>query len=189
MKDAIRVVILGQTLMVICCAFYLIWWYRGFRPGVGLKRVSGINGVLLLITAIFGISGIAFSLQRIPEAVEARWDSMKIAVLGIVIYIVLLIITKYAFHRIVTSELILIVGWTTLELVILNRLYAAASLTEKGFIALCTVITAAFLISIVLYVAYYRMEEMMAFYAAMVPLVTEGLAMGAIIGTVLSETK
>ena len=50
-------------------------------------------------------------------------------------------------------------------------------------------ITAAFLISIVLYVAYYRMEEMMAFYAAMVPLVTEGLAMGAIIGTVLSETK
>ena len=29
----------------------------------------------------------------------------------------------------------------------------------------------------ILYVAYYRMEEMKAFYAAMVPLVTEGLSM------------
>ena len=42
-------------------------------------------------------------------------------------------------------------------------------------------IAATFAISIVLYVAYYRMEEMKALYAAMVPLVTEALAMAAMV--------
>ena len=42
---------------------------------------------------------------------------------------------------------------------------------------MCCVIGLAFTISMVLYVAYYRMEEMKAFYAAMVPLVTEAAAM------------
>ena len=48
------------------------------------------------------------------------------------------------------------------------------------------VIAVAFLISIVLYVAYYRMDEMKAFYAAMVPLITEAVAMGILTGIVLA---
>ena len=35
-----------------------------------------------------------------------------------------------------------------------------------------------------LYVAYYRMEEMRAFYAAMIPLVVDAIAMSAMIGIV-----
>ena len=47
---------------------------------------------------------------------------------------------------------------------------------------MCAVIATAFTISIVFYVAYYRMDEMKAFYAAMVPLVTEGVSMAVLIG-------
>ena len=43
------------------------------------------------------------------------------------------------------------------------------------------VIIAVFILDIVLYVAYYRMEEMKASYAAMIPLVTEGVSMGILV--------
>ena len=50
-------------------------------------------------------------------------------------------------------------------------------------------LAAAFLISMVLYVAYYRLEEMKAFYAAMVPLITEASAMAVLIGIMLAERR
>ena len=101
-------------------------------------------------------------------------------------YIALLLVTDFLFHRMVTTELILIVGWTMLELVVAGRLYAAGALENGSFLAVCMVIAAAFLISIVLYVAYYRMEEIKAFYVAMVPLVTEAVTMGVLVGIVIS---
>ena len=45
-----RKVLTGQILLILCCVFYLIWWYRGYRPGVSVDRAHGLNGVLLLIT-------------------------------------------------------------------------------------------------------------------------------------------
>ena len=172
-----RRILTGQCLLVLCCIFYLIWWYRGYRPGVTVSRVGGFNGVLLLITAAFGISGLFFSLMRVPEISEPKISPMGIVIAGIITYIALLLITRYGFHRIVTTELVLIVGWAVLEMTVINRLNAAGMLSERGFVLMCIVIAVAFLISMILYVAYYRMEEMKAFYAAMVPLITEAAAM------------
>ena len=56
--------ITGQILLILCCVVYLVWWYRGFRPGVTVNRVSGVNGVLLLVTAVLGLAGVAFSLMH-----------------------------------------------------------------------------------------------------------------------------
>lgn len=120
---SMRQILVGQALLVMCCIFYLIWWYRGFRPGVIVNRVGGVNGLLLLITA--------------------------------------------------------------LEIVVINRLNAAGVLTDGRFLFMCFVIAAAFLISMILYVAYYKMEEMSAFYAAMIPLITEGTVMAVLIGAVI----
>ena len=64
-----------------------------------------------------------------------------------------------------------------LELAVSDRLNAAGALPDKCFYAMVIIIAAAFIFSMILYVAYYRMEEMKAFYAAMLPLVTEGLSM------------
>lgn len=188
-SDSMRRVLMGQILLILCCLFYLIWWYRGYRPGVTANRVGGINGILLMITAALGIAGLSFSLMRIQEMKEPKISPMGIVIAGIISYFGLLLITRYAFHRIVTTELILIVGWTMLELTVINRLNAADILYGRGFAVMCVVIAVAFLISMVLYVAYYRMEEMKAFYAAMIPLITEAVSMAVLVGILIAGNR
>ena len=177
-----RRIILGQILLTLCCIVYLVWWYRGFRPGVHASRISGMNGFLLMITAVLGISGITFSLLPVPQVTAPKLGTFVILAGGIAAYILLGLITKIAFQRIVTTELILIVGWAVLELTLINRLNGAGALPDGRFLFMCAVIAAAFIISLVLYVAYYRMEEMKAFYAAMIPLMTEAVSMAVLVG-------
>ena len=178
-------IMIGQILMVLCCMVYLVWWYRGFRPRTNVNRIGGINGILLLVTAGLGIAGIVMSLMPVPVTAEMKVDPIVIAVGGIAAYIILLLITRFCFRRVVTTELLLIVGWAVLEAVVITRLDAAGLLGGSGFIFMCIVLLVAVVISMVLYVAYYRMEEMKAFYAAMVPLVTEAAAMIILIALVI----
>lgn len=175
-------ILTGQVLLILCCITYLIWWYRGFRPGVNVSRVGGMNGALLLITAVLGIAGIMFSvLSDGKETAPAKISPQLITAAGIAAYIAFLLITSFLFDRVVTTELILIVGWTALEMQVINRLNAMGNLSDGQFLVMCAIIAAAFVISMVLYVAYYRMDEMRAFYMAMVPLVTEALSMGILV--------
>lgn len=174
-------IITGQILLILCCAVYLVWWYRGFRPGINVSRASGLNGVLLAVTAILGIAGAALSLLHDEAPAPWKIAPFYIIISGIAGYIVLLVVTRYIFKRVVTSELFLIISWTMLETAVINQLNAEGILKETGFAVMCVIIAAAFIISMVLYVAYYKMEEMKAFYAAMVPLVTEGAAMAVLV--------
>ena len=180
-----RHVLTGQILMILCCIVYLIWWYRGFRPGTSVSRVGGINGVLLLITAALGLAGIVFSLQPVTVSSPPKISTAVVVTAGVIAYIVLMLITRYLFQRVVTTELLLIVAWTMVELIVISRLNAGGYLGNAGFFTMCIIIAIAFVISMILYVAYYRMEDMKAFYAAMVPLITEALSMAALVGILL----
>ena len=93
---------------------------------------------------------------------------------------------KYYKSHVVTSELLLIVVWTMLETAVANWLNAGGYLTGSRLTAMVIVLIAAFVISIILYVAYYRMEEMKAFYAAMVPLITEAVAMIVMVALIVT---
>ena len=187
-------ILTGQMLLIMCCAVYLIWWYRGFRPNTNVSRVGGVNGLLLLVTAALGIAGLIFSLMPVPALTEPPVPALTeppvpaaiIVAAGAVGYFVLLLVTKVIFHRVVTSELFLITGWTVLEMTVLVRLRAGEIIGPAGFLVMCAVIAAAFVISMILYVAYYKMEEMKAFYAAMVPLVTEAAAMAMMVAAMVS---
>lgn len=173
-------VITGQILLVVCCIFYLIWWSISYRPGVTVNRAGGINGILLLITALCGISGLVLSIygaNALPTVSRPKLSGGYIVIGGIIAYFVLLLVTRFAFHRPVTTELFLITGWTLLELTVISSLNGAGRLSDARFRILLMVIAIAFVISMVLYVLYYRMEEMKAFYAAMVPLITEAVSM------------
>lgn len=170
----------GQILLIICCIFYLIWWSISYRPGVEVNRLSGLRGILLFITALSGLAGVAFSVYGVNEVTAVRPAKMNgglIVLFGIAAYIILLFITRLVFKRPVTTELLLISGWVVLELTVINSLNSAGILSDAKFRILLFVIAAAFLISMILYVLYYRMEPMRAFYAAMVPLITEGVSM------------
>ena len=106
---------------------------------------------------------------------------------SVIFYIAALLVTKVLFHRIVTSELFLIVGWTMLEITVVNRLNAAGLLSDGNFTLMGAIIATACIISLILYVAYYQMEEMKAFYAAMIPLITEAAAMAILVGIVFPD--
>ena len=172
---------MGQMILILCFIVYLIWWYRGFRPGVNVSRVGGVNGILLVVMIASGIFGVMFSLSS-TESTPPKINPMVIFIAGVLVYIVLLMVTLFAFNRTVTTELILIVGWTVLEVFVINRLNAAGTLSDRGFFTMCIVIAAAFIISIILYVAYYKMEDMMAFYSAMIPLAAGAISMIILVG-------
>lgn len=175
----------GQILLIICFLFYLIWWYRGFRPGVSTSRVKGLNGVLLAITTLTGIGGIFLSLSgNMPATLII--SPFAILTSGIIAYILLLLVTRFLFNRIMTSELFLIVAWTTLEVWVLNCLDGAGMLSNTGFWVMTTVLAAAFIGSMVCYILYYRIEETTAFYTAMVPLIAGIVCMVTMIGLAMT---
>ena len=153
-----------------------------------MNRIGGANGILLLGTAVLGVVGVVLSLTKVPLITTPKIGEIWILVVGIAAYVLLLLMTRFVFHRIVTTELILIVGWTMLEIAVICNLNAAGGLSESGFTIMCTVIAVAFIISIILYVAYYRMEEMKAFYTAMVPHVTEVVGTTALVGLLVTTS-
>ena len=161
----------GQTLLIICFIIYMIWWYRGFRPAISISRVKGLNGLLLAITALTGIAGIILSLQAPAEPAVMKIQPIAILIIGVVGYIALLLVTGLMFKRSVTSELLLIVVWTMLEVYVITLLNSAGGLTDTRFGIMCGVIAVAFLGSMICYCLYYRLEEKAAFYTAMAPLV------------------
>ena len=170
-------IIIGQIFLILCCIVYLIWWYCSFKPGENVKRISGVNGLLLLITFALGIIGIAYSISSINLVRNHIINTSSLPIIGIISYIILFVITRFFFNRIVTTELFLITFWTIFEIYVADKIYAMGNIGKYRFITECIIIAFAFIISIILYVAYYNMDEWKAFYTAMIPLITEGVAM------------
>lgn len=178
-----RSIIIGQLSLIVCCIFYLIWWSLCYKPNVVVDRLDGIRGALLLITALCGLVGVCFSVHGMGmlSVQHPMFSGSKIIGVGILTYIVLLLITVFGFHRPVTTELLLITGWMMLETCLINDLYGAQIVSSSRYWGLMIVLVLAFFVSMVLYVLYYRMEPMKAYYAAMVPLITEAISMAIVL--------
>ena len=70
--------------------------------------------MLLLMTAAFGLAGVIMSTGTVPELYPAKIDPLYLIPAGVVMYVMLLLMTRTVFHRVVTTELILIVLWAVL---------------------------------------------------------------------------
>ncbi len=170
---------IGQGLLIICCIFYLIWWSVAFHPLHGDSHTRGIDGILLLITAVVGLLGLTINMAgivRLPSE-KGFTSGIIIVVDGIVAYIILLYGTRIFLHRQVTSELFLIVGWTMLEVASINRAFAwgIVTLDKVTFFLIITAIAA--ILSLFFYLQYYRVKPMTGYIFGMVPLITEGITM------------
>ena len=171
---------LGQVLLIVCCIFYLIWWSVAFHPSHGNSHASGIDGILLMITAAFGLAGLAVNLIGIRDNVSGNGFISGIIIIGagIAAYVVIMFLTSTFLHRQVTTELMLIIGWAMLEIASVNTACALEHISWNKVVLFLFIVAVAAISSLVFYLLYYRVEPMLGYYLGMVPLVTEALGMG-----------
>jgi len=77
--------------------------------------------------------------------------------------IFLLMLTTVAFHRIVTSELMIIHIWAALELSAVAVLYGIGHFEPGQAAALAALVGIAFIVGLICYVLYYRLDGMSSY--------------------------
>lgn len=171
----------GNLLLLFCCIFYLAWWVVTFRPdsiggsvGVFYIVVAFITGVIAIVLMSSGISSLSQSSESIP---------VRFILLGAVaLFIVLVLVTTLVFHRIVTSELIIILIWAALELAVITVLFGTGRFGSGSAVTLAVLAGIATVVSLICYVLYYRLDEATSYWIGMVPLSTAGLVIAVILG-------
>ncbi len=160
----------SNVLLIVCCAFYLAWWILAFKPAGAVKGMK--TGWLLIPAFAAGLISIVLAVKGIQAAsIRATlFPSGSLLWGGIVAYAVLLGITALLFHRQVTTELFLIVGWAVLALSEIDALYGMGRFAHGLAVVFAVVVCAAALISLVCYVLYYDLGDRAGYFDGMVPL-------------------
>lgn len=164
----------GNLLLLLCCIFYLAWWVVTFRPnasvgsaGVWYIMVAFITGVAAIALLSWAISALSNDSKSIPV-----WLIM----VGIaVLFVALLLVTTMVFQRIVTSELLIILVWTGLELSAISVLFGTGRFGVGIGVSLAILVGIATVVSLICYVLYYRLDENLSYWIGMVPLTSAGL--------------
>jgi len=170
--NQLKEIFVGNMLLIICSVFYLTWWGITFFPKSKMGDFGGKSAILLFLTMIFGFAGIGVSIHGIciTEQKYGLISGNKIVLGGVLAYIILLICTQNFFHRQVTTELILIIGWGMLELEILNILSGLAHFTISQIQIFGLFLFLAVIVSLVLYILYYQLGKTESYICGMIPL-------------------
>jgi hypothetical protein len=171
----------GNLLLLFCSLFYLIWWVVSFQP-----NSSGGSVGVLCITAAFitGVAAIALmsaginSLSQDSKSLPVRFILIGVAVL----FFVLTLVTVIAFHRIVTSELIIIHIWAALELSVVAVLYGTGHFGLGRAATLMALVGIAIVVGLICYVLYFRLDGMSSYWDGMVPLMMDAFVMAVFLG-------
>ena len=167
----------GNLCLVLCCIFYLIWWSIAFNPNRDFPMAA--KSILFLVTLCFGLAGVGVLVWGMAELPKEKGgiSSGAICVIGIVAYALLLFLTYHFLQRQVTTELALIVGWTALEVCVMNALWRADALGAAAAVVMAVVVVVAAVIGMLCYLAYYELDPQIAFYDGMVPLILFAVVM------------
>lgn len=168
-------ILLGNILLIICCAFYLAWWLLAFRPNGNANNVK--TGLLLIPAAIAGLIAVILTVKGLSSAsIETvLFSKGELLWVGIALYLILLVVTWLFFKRPVTTELFLIIGWAVMVLSEINVLYGLGRFSYSHAIVFIIVIGAATLINLVCYVLYYNLGGLAGYLDGMVPLLLAAL--------------
>ena len=101
----------GILMLAACSGCYLVWWGVAFYPERHVPL--WLSAILLVATAACWIMAVNWMAQGIfqAEKVRAGIPGGWILAGGVIGYVVLLVISNIIFHRMVTTELFLIIGW------------------------------------------------------------------------------
>ena len=167
----------GILMFAACSGCYLVWWGVAFYPERHVPL--WLSGILLVATAACGIIAVNWMAQGIFQAEKVRAGIPVGWILagGVIGYVVLLEISNNMFHRMVTTELFLIVGWAVLNLIVVDTLYASG-LFSDGVSSLFVVLTLIVVVaSLYCYMIYYDLEKWKGYIDGFLPLVMVGIAM------------
>src|SRR5665648_646292 len=105
----------GNLLLLFCSLCYLAWWVVSFNP-----NSSGGSAGMFYIAAAFitGVAAIFLTSSGIKWlSQDSKGLPVKFILLGsVAVFLILLLVTVIVFHRMVTSELLIIHIWAALEL-------------------------------------------------------------------------
>ncbi len=175
-----RQMLMGNILMVICCAFYLAWWLIAFKPEGAVKGIR--SGWLLIPAFILGVAAVIRIVQS-SGAVDGKallYPRDAVLVGGVIAYILLLALTGIVLKRQVTTELFLIVGWTVLMFLELNALFAQGHFTKSAVILLLVITLLAAIVSMICYLLYYGLDSVKGYVDGMLPLILVVVMMVAV---------
>jgi len=170
----------GNLLMIVCCGFYLAWWLLAFRPA---GAVRGMKTAWLLLPAFTaGLAAVVLIVRGIAaaEVKSPLFPDGWVLWGGIAVYAVLLAVTLLVFHRPVTTELFLIVGWAMLTLSEISTLYGTGRFSRGSAMGFTAVTAAAALVSLVCYVLYYNLKGTAGYYDGAVPLAAAAVVMAGL---------
>ncbi len=161
----------GNVLLVGCCAFYLLWWILAFHPTGAVKGFK--SGWLLIPAFVLGIAAVVQMVRGVNGAEMARsfFTVRTVVLAGVAAYVLLLLVTLLAFHRQVTTELLLIVGWTVLAFLCCNALYGTGYVSRGAAVGLLVTAVAAAVLSMVCYLLYYGLGPRTGYVDGMIPLI------------------
>jgi len=175
----------GNLLLFICSIFYLVWWVVCFGPNASGKAAGGSTGVVYLtgafisgIAAIVLMSGGINTLSKDAKSVPV-W---LILLCGIVLFAVMLLVTTAFYHRPVTSELIIIHIWAVLQLSAVAVLYGTGRFGLGRTVLLVTLTGIAFVVGVICYILYYRLEGKAGYWDGMAPLLVDASVMAVFLG-------
>ncbi len=164
-------------MLIICCAFYLAWWMIAFKPEGAIKGMS--SGWLLLPAAAAGIGAILVLVQafRTASVEKSLISGLLLIIIGVAAYFALLAITYVCMHRMVTTELLLIVGWCILTLSEINVLYGLNVLSLSGIVTWFVIVIVSAAVSMVCYILYYGLDVLKGYIDGMIPLLIIAVVM------------
>lgn len=173
--DELRV---GCLFLIACTVCYLIWWMIAFAPEQKVSKTWCI--MVLLLTVMAGLTGVYISIKGILkfDKVSLIVPIPTILIGATITYLLLLVISYVLLKRPVTTELILIVLWSSLEFMIQSILYSYHLISRSSSIIGVILIIAGVIIGLICYLLYYRLEAKAAYISAMIPLIVYGLVMG-----------
>lgn len=169
----------GNTLLIMCITLYLVWWSITFNPNKNFPALPKVS--LFILFTLLGIIGLFLIIKGVVEAKieykRGRFSNSLIALLGGVLYILLVVITKLVLKRPLTTELLLITLLTTLTTLSINALYRSCVFNIAFLLIALIILTLTFILSLAVYILYYKLEENKAFIVAMLPLVAFNLTL------------
>ncbi len=173
--------------MVVCFLFYLLWWIFAFKPEKAVKGLA--SGWLLIPAFVFGAAAITELVSGIRniETGKLFFPNKNILICGIAVYFVLLTVTGILLKRMVTTELLLIVGWTTLAFSEVNTLYGTGSFSRNTALAFFLVILLTSVLSLICYMLYYNMGALTGYIDGMIPLILVSLVMASLFLKLLKQ--